>query len=259
VTYLQATVLGVVQGLTEFLPVSSSGHLLLLPRLLAWPDQGLGVDAALHVGSLAALLAFFRAEVGRMLGGLDRRLLAALLLGTIPAGLAGVLVEPLVATRLRSPAVVAAGLIGWGLVMGAVDRWAAGRERPVRDVAAVGVGRALFVGLAQALALVPGTSRSGTTITAGLLAGMDRVTAARFAFLLGIPITAAAGGRETLALLRAGGAAVPLGPLLAGMAAAFASGLLAVWLLVRFLERRSLLPFVVYRVTLGLVILWLVR
>jgi undecaprenyl-diphosphatase len=149
---------------------------------------------------------------------------------------------------------VAASLIGWALVMWRADRWAARQRRPTRRTEAVGWGAGLVVGFSQALALIPGTSRSGITITAGLLTRMDRVTAARFSFLLGIPITAAAGGAKMLDLLRHGLDSGQVGPLLVGLVVAFISGLAAVSFLVSFLQRRSLLPFVIYRIALGTVI-----
>lgn len=251
--------LGVVQGLTEFLPVSSSGHLILVPRFLGWADQGLAFDAAIHLGTLAALLVYFREEIIRMLRGADRRLALLLIAATVPAGLAGLLLEKTVESTLRGPRVVALSLIGWGLVMWAVDRHAARRERAVTREQDVGWSTAILVGVAQALALVPGTSRSGITITAGLCGGLDRPTAARFAFLLSIPITAAAGGHKALSIFRHGAEAVALGPLAVGIATSFVAGLAAVWFLVNFLKRRSLLPFVVYRCALGLVILGVLR
>ncbi|HUG35443.1 MAG TPA: undecaprenyl-diphosphate phosphatase [Candidatus Limnocylindrales bacterium] len=253
-THLQAAVLGVVQGITEFLPVSSSGHLILAPRLLGWSDQGLGFDAVIHLGTLAALLVYFRADLWRMARGMDRRLALLLVAATLPAGLAGLLLEKAISSRLRDPLVIAATMIGWALVMWVADRQAAGRLNAVKSPADVGWGAGLAVGLAQTLALVPGTSRSGVTITAGLFAGLSRPTAARFAFLLGIPITAAAGGLKTLSFLRHGADPAVLAPLATGLVASFVAGLAAVWFLVNFLETRSLTPFVIYRCALGIVI-----
>jgi len=255
VTYFQSAVLGVVQGATEFLPVSSSGHLVLAPRLLGWPDQGLAFDAAIHVGTLAALVLYFRADLWRMARGMDRRLALLLMAATVPGGLAGLLFEKVIAARLRDPLVIAVTLIGWGLVMWLADRHAAATPRTIREPGGATWGAAMSVGVAQAVALMPGTSRSGITITAGLFAGMTRAAAARFAFLLGIPITAAAGGVKLLSLLRHGTDPASLGPLLTGVVASFAAGLVAVWFLVNHLEKRSLLPFVIYRCTLGLLVL----
>jgi undecaprenyl-diphosphatase len=255
VTYLQTAVLGVVQGLTEFLPVSSSGHLILVPVLLGWPDQGLAFDAAIHLGTLAALLVYFRRELLAFLRGSDARLLLLLMVGTVPAGLAGLAFGDAIESGLRDPRVVAASLIAWAVVMWLADRYAARNPRPIRGVGHVDWGPGLAVGLAQAIALVPGTSRSGITITAGLLAGMDRVTAARFAFLLSIPVTAAAGAAKALSLLRRGLEPVVIGPLAVGVIASFLAGLAAVWFLVGYLTRGSLLPFVLYRILLGVLLL----
>ena len=259
-TYAQAVVLGVVQGLTEFLPISSSGHLILVPHVFGWPDQGLAFDAVMHLGTLAALFGYFRAElVGMAAGTMSRRVALILLVATIPAGLAGLLFGTVVETSLRSPLVIACATALWAIVMWFADR---------RSRAPAGDGEALeqitwlqgiAVGAAQAIALVPGTSRSGVTITTGLLGGLDRATAARFSFLLGIPITAAAGGLKTMQLLKAGVPADDFGPLLAALVAAFVSGWFAVWFLVSYLKRRSLTPFVVYRLLLAAAIVMIAR
>lgn len=253
-TYLQSAVLGAVQGATEFLPVSSSGHLVLVPWLLGWPDQGLAFDAAMHVGTLGALLLYFRADLWRMATGLDRRLAVLLIAATIPGGIAGLLFEKAIDAHLRNPIVIASMLIGWGLIMWLADRHAARAARTVDDPRGITTGGAMAVGVAQALALIPGTSRSGITITAGLFAGLSRAAAARFAFLLGIPITGAAGCLKLLALLRHG-SDVSIGPLLTGVVVSCAVGLAAVSFLVNFLEKRSLLPFVIYRCALGAVVM----
>lgn len=254
-SYFHAAVLGVVQGLSEFLPISSSGHLVLVPRLLGWEDQGLGFDAVMHLGTLAALLVYFRHELRNIVAGTDRRLGWLLVAATVPGGLAGLLFEKAIESRLRSPIVVAVSLIVWALVMLAADRYAGRHRRAIARPSDVGWGAGLAVGVSQALALIPGTSRSGITITTGLFAGMDRATAARFAFLLSIPITAGAGGLKTLHFLRRGWDPSVLGPLAVGMLASFLAGLAAVWFLVNFLQRGTLVPFVVYRCALGILIL----
>jgi undecaprenyl-diphosphatase len=260
VSYAHALVLGLVQGLTEFLPVSSSGHLILVPRVFGWTDQGLAVDAALHLGTLGALVAYFRVElVGLLTGALSRRLLVVLVLATVPAGVAGVLFGDAIEANLRAPLLVAATTAFWGGVMWAADRRPAPPPRhPGDPLERLGWGQGVAVGLAQAMALVPGTSRSGITITTGLFAGLDRATAARFAFLLGIPVTAGAGLLKTLELTRAGLAPGDAGPLAVAILTSFASGWFAVWFLVRHLGRRSLLPFVLYRFALSLAIVVLV-
>lgn len=262
-TPLHAVVLGLVQGATEFLPVSSSGHLILVPRLLGWPDQGLAFDAAIHLGTVLALLIYFAEELRRLGEGVlarrpaDCRLAAGVLLGSIPAGLAGLAFQHVIETRLRSVTVVAASTILWAFVLWWADRRAA-RNR-VRDLREVGIRRALVVGLAQPLALIPGTSRSGITLSAGLFSDLDRSTAARFAFLLGLPITVAAGLLEATAVVRGGSTGVGLGVAALGVGTSFVAGLAAIRFLVSYLQRRTLLVFVVYRLVLGLLLLWLGR
>jgi undecaprenyl-diphosphatase len=264
-TALHAVVLGLVQGATEFLPVSSSGHLILVPALLGWPDQGLAFDAAVHLGTVLALLIYFGGEIRRLVGGAlagraeDRRLAAAVALASIPAGIAGLVFQHAIETRLRSATVVAVMTIVWALVLWWADRHAA-RNAPVGDLREVGLGRSIVIGVAQALALVPGTSRSGITISAGLFAGLDRSTAARFAFFLGLPVTIAAGLLETMTLPRGGGlSGHDVGVLVLGVGTSFAAGLAAIRFLVAYLRQRTLLVFVAYRIALGALLLWLTR
>jgi undecaprenyl-diphosphatase len=262
-TPLHAVVLGLVQGATEFLPISSSGHLILVPRLFGWPDQGLVFDAAVHLGTVLALLIYFAAELRRLAAGIlagrpaDRRLAAGVLLGTIPAGIAGLAFHSVIESRLRSVTVIAVSTILWALVLWCADRRAA--RNHVHDLREVGIGRALVVGFAQPLALIPGTSRSGITLSAGLFAGLDRSTAARFAFLLGLPVTLAAGLLEASTLVRAGSTEDELGVIALGVATSFVAGLAAIRFLVRYLQRRTLLVFVVYRIVLGVLLLLLTR
>jgi undecaprenyl-diphosphatase len=262
-TAFHAIVLGIVQGATEFLPVSSSGHLILVPQLLGWPDQGLAFDAAVHLGTVLALLIYFTGDLRRLAVGIlegrpaDRRLAAGVVLGSIPAGLAGLAFQRVIESRLRSVTVVAVSTILWALVLWWADRQAAGNR--VHDLRDVGVGRGLMVGVAQPLALIPGTSRSGITLSAGLFAGLDRATAARFAFLLGLPITMAAGLLEASSLVRAGSTGDGLGVIALGVATSFVAGLAAIRFLVSYLQRRTLLGFVVYRIVLGAILLWVTR
>jgi undecaprenyl-diphosphatase len=261
VSYTQGLVLGVVQGLTEFLPVTSSGHLILVPHVFGWPDQGLAYDAALHLGTLAALLAYFRVELlGLLSGAISRRLGVLVVLATVPGGLAGLLFGEYIETHVRWPLLIALSTALWAIVMWLADRRAVvGRDAAGEPLERVSWSQGLGVGCAQALALIPGTSRSGITITAGLLGGLDRATAARFSFLLGIPITAAAGALKLVQLLRAGLAPAEGGPLAVAVMASFASGWFAVWFLVTYLKRRSLVPFVVYRLILAAVIVAVLR
>ncbi|HEY7648153.1 MAG TPA: undecaprenyl-diphosphate phosphatase [Methylomirabilota bacterium] len=255
-TYTQAVVLGVVQGLTEFLPVSSSGHLILVPHVFGWPDQGLAFDAAMHLGTLAALFAYFRRELRDLLiGALSREVGLVIVAATVPALAVGWLLNKWIEAHLRGALIVAFSTAFWGVVMWIADRAARQPVPAAGDpLERVGWGRALAIGCAQALALIPGTSRSGITITAGLFAGLERATAARFSFLLGIPVTAAAGGYKALGLVRHGLGATEGGPLAVAIIAAFISGWLAVWFLVGYLQRRSLQPFVIYRLILAAVI-----
>lgn len=265
-TALHALVLGVVQGLTEFLPISSSGHLILVPALLGWPDQGLAFDAVVHLGTSLALLCYFGRDVLRLGRGAlrgdpaDLRLIGILALGTVPAAALGLLLGHAIETRLRSATVVAWSTIAWALVLWWADRHAAGpRGSRVGRLDQVGGARGFLIGCAQAIALVPGTSRSGITLSAGLLGGLDRPTAARFAFLLGLPITAGAGLLQTARVLRHGVESSDALALAAGLGASFAGGLVAVWFLIRYLQTHTLTVFVVYRIVLGLLILLLLR
>jgi len=263
VDLIQVIVLALVQGLTEILPISSSGHLILVPWLFGWPDQGLAFDVAMHMGTLAALLWYFRVEVGvywrawcRSLAtrALDAegRLAWALIVGTLPAALAGLLLENAASTTLRAATIVATTTVVYALLLGAADRFGAKH----RDETTVGFRDALLIGCAQALALVPGTSRSGITMTAGLALGLDRKGAARFSFLLSLPITAAAGVLEGVELARSEAAhdwgAMALGALVAGL-----TTYACVAVLLRFIQRIGMWPFVVYRLLLGAV-LWTV-
>ena len=258
---IQVIVLALVQGLTEILPISSSGHLILVPWLFGWPDQGLAFDVAMHMGTLAALLWYFRAEVFRYGCAFfrslrtrsvdaDARLAWALLVGTLPAAFAGLLFGDQVSGALRSASVVATTTVVYALLLGAADLFGAKQ----RDETSVGLRDALIIGAAQALALIPGTSRSGITMTAGLMLGLDRRGAARFSFLLSLPVTAAAGIFEGVELTRS---AVPQ-PWMEMALAAVVAGLTTyacVAVLLRFIQRIGMWPFVVYRLLLGAV-LW---
>ncbi len=263
-TGLQIVVLAIVQGLTEFLPVSSSGHLVLVPYLVGWDDQGLTFDVAVHFGSLLAVVIYFRSDLLQLIrGGLvwigigERTeystLALGVALGTVPAALAGLAFAGWIEANLRNAVVVIVALSFWGIVMGLADVFGK-RERTIRDFT---LKDALLVGCAQALALIPGTSRSGITITAGRLLGFDRQDAARFSFLLSTPVILLATGYETLGMLLSGTdiAWNELG------IAAIVSAIVAyicIDLLMRFVSRIGLLPFTVYRLLLAAVIAWVV-
>ncbi|MEX2468738.1 MAG: undecaprenyl-diphosphate phosphatase [Pseudohongiellaceae bacterium] len=261
--YWQISLLAVVQGITEFLPISSSAHLLLPAILLDWPDQGLTFDVAVHVGTLVAVLAYFRRDVQTLflawcgsLGGErspQARLAWLLIAATIPAGIAGLLLNDWIEQYARSALVIGATSILFALLL-----WLADRVRtPERSLEDVGWRTALFIGAAQVLALIPGTSRSGITMTAGLLCGLGRRDAARFSFLLAIPIILASGALRGVDLL-ASGAATADWPLLlyaASLAAVVAYACIHFFL--RLIERIGFLPFVLYRVVLGIILLGL--
>lgn len=258
---LQVVVLALIQGITEFLPISSSAHLILVPVFTGWQDQGVAFDLATHVGTLLAVMMYFRQDVFALctdsLSAVQQRrhvgqsrLALALCVGTIPAALMGLLLIDLVDNALRAVAVIFTTTVVFALLLGWADRHGA-RNRSIdqmqwRDI--------LIVGFAQALALVPGTSRSGITITAGLLLGLTRQAASRFSFLLAIPITGLAASAK---LLEVWGSeeAVQWGALLGGGLAAFAVAWMAIHLFLKWLDRFGLWPYVVYRLLLALALL----
>jgi undecaprenyl-diphosphatase len=260
---LQIVVLSVVQGLTEFLPVSSSGHLVLVPYFTGWPDQGLAMDVAVHVGTLAAVLIYFWRDVLALLGGFFRlfagqvtregRLALYILAATIPALAIGFALEKLAGGTPRRIEVVAWAMIGFALVLWVADR--AGMR--VKKLEHMTLGQALVVGLAQPLAFIPGTSRSGITMVAARIMGYERDEAARFSFLLSIPAIVAAGLYEGLKLVETSDGAALGG---AGLALVFSAltGLAAIAFLMRWLRRSSFAPFVIYRLILGIgLLVWL--
>ncbi|MDF1819933.1 MAG: undecaprenyl-diphosphate phosphatase [Alcanivoracaceae bacterium] len=260
---VQAFWLALVQGITEFLPISSSAHLILPSQVLGWPDQGLAFDVAVHLGTLSAVVAYYRRDVGAMASGsvralLQRRLneqagLAVLVvLATIPAVLAGFLFKDSIETQLRSTMVIVVTTLVFGVLLGVAD--VAGKRR--LPLAQLGLRDALVVGFAQALALIPGTSRSGITMTAALLMGYQREAAARFSFLLSIPVIL---GAATLKLsdLVAQAEPVPWSQLAVGFVTAALTAYLTIVVFLRVLERLGMWPWVAYRLMLGAVLLWL--
>lgn len=261
VNIIQAIILGVVQGLTEFIPVSSSGHLIIMQRLLGVSEAGLAFDVALHLGTLLALVLFFYRDIGQLAAGLFRRteqtkLAWWLAAATLPAVVAGVLLQGLAESSFRSLRLVSFNLVAVGLLMLAAERVAARRPAPLAAARVTG-RQAMIMGLAQAMALVPGVSRSGSTITAGLFAGLSRLAAARFSFLLAIPITFGAIVKvvlsgDTLQLI-----GQELGIFAAGIITAFLSGFVAIRFLLRFVAKRRLDSFAYYRFALGGLILLL--
>jgi len=260
-TLLQIAVLAIVQGLTEFLPVSSSAHLILVSRLFQWPDEGLEMDVAVHVGTLLAVLVYFRHELAGLLHAwlapaddpvtAQRRTIGlGLVIGTIPVVLVGAVFYDLVAESLRDVRVIALATLFFGVALLLADRYSP-RYRDLRELR---LAHALWIGLAQALALIPGTSRSGATLTMGRLLGFTPVAAARFSFLLSIPVIAAAGVRGGWAVF-ADGAALAWQPFLLAMALAALAGWLCIAVFLAVLERVGLVPFIIYRLALGLVLL----
>lgn len=259
---IQIIVLALVQGLTEFLPISSSAHLILVPVLTDWQDQGLAFDVAVHAGTLTAVVLYFRHEIGRMfvqwfgsLGGshtADSRLAWAVLLGTIPVGLAGLLFKDYIEIHLRSPLVIAATTIIFGILLWVADR----KKHTPADEYSIGWKFALIIGMAQAIALIPGTSRSGITITAALLLGLNRTASARFSFLLSIPVIVLAGGFEAYEYLSVAAVDDALDLLIGAIVSAI-SAYLCIHYFLKLLDSISMLPFVIYRLILGAFLLLL--
>lgn len=257
---LQAAILAFVQGLSEFLPISSSGHLILVPHFLGWGDQGLAYDVAVHVGTLLAVVAYFRGPLAAMVReGLgwrpsrplspDARLAWCIVLATVPVGLVGLAFAGLIEQHLRNPLFVAGTLSLFGVLMWLADRL--GRQE--RDEYTVGWREAVIIGCAQALSLMPGTSRSGITITAGLALGMTRSAAARFSFLLAVPGIALAGVYE-LGQLLSSGDVIDWPALSLGLVVSAVTGYACIHVLLKFIERFGLLPFTLYRLLLAGVI-----
>lgn len=262
---LQILLLAIVQGLTEFLPISSSGHLILAPTLFGFDDQGLAFDVAVHLGSLLAVLGYFRRDIIRIATGWLRALVPsgpasqesrlgwAIIIGTIPVVIAGLAFKSIVESEVRAPWIIAATTIVFGLLLGGVDLIA----KRQRDIERLTLKDALIIGLSQVLALIPGTSRSGITMTTGLWLGLTREAASRFSFLLSIPTILASSTLVTLDLLQQE-AAVDWASLATAVVLSGLAAYVAIHLFLRFIERIGMWPFVLYRLALGSVILWLI-
>ncbi len=261
---IQIIVLALIQGLTEFLPVSSSAHLILGSKVLGWPDQGLVFDVATHLGTLVAVFIYFRHELmdmakawlGPVASESDRRhraMVVYLALASIPALLVGALAHDAVEFYLRDIRVIAWTTIGFGLLLWIAD------VRGAREVELeqINLRSALLIGLAQALALIPGTSRSGVTITAGRFLGLTPDAAARFSFLLAIPIIGAAGSYGVLRVIM-GEANIDWLQFALAMAFSALAGWVCIAAFLALLKRVGLMPFIIYRLVLGLVLLWIV-
>ncbi len=274
----QAIVLGIVQGLTEFLPISSSGHLIIFPWLLDWESAGLAFDAAVHLGTLAAVVVYFRREILRMIAAIphalsnpigllvespdgdhaqnaDARLGLLIVVATLPGLVLGVLFEGAIdeffhteESSDRAIATIATMLIVVGLVLYLAERL----SKRGKTIGRMVWLDAVIIGLAQALALIPGTSRSGATITAGLFRGLNRADAARFSFLAGMPLILGAGSKSVFEVIQEGMSGHEVALFMAGGVSAAIVGFFTIWGLLRFLERRSTLVFVVYRILFGI-------
>jgi len=258
-TFLQLVLIAVVQGITEFLPISSSGHLILIPFLTNFPDQGPMIDVAVHIGSLLAIIIYFFKDVAGLAKGgfatigigkdpVHKRLFLWILVGTIPAVVVGLFLKDHL-EEFRSTDLVAVNLIVYGLLLGAADRWG----KQVKSFEQLTLRDAILVGIAQSLALVPGTSRSGVTMTAARVLGYGRVEAARFSFLLAIPAVAGAGLLAALELADAT-AEMQMDAMIAG-GLTFLSAFATMAFLMNFLKKASMLVFVIYRVAMGVALL----
>ena len=254
---LHIAILALVQGISEFLPISSSGHLVLVPWLLGWKDQGLIIDVAVHVGTLGAVMVYLRKDIARMLTGLlrgakgrgfndDTRLVMYLVIGTIPVVIAGFLVNSAYAEGIRSITIIGWTTLGFGVLLWISDRFGLTLKR----IEHLRLFDVIIIGLSQVLALIPGTSRSGITMTAGRLLGMERSDAARFSMLLSIPTIIGAGTLKGYELFQAGDASLSASVLVA-MFLSFITAFVAIFLMMAWLRRATFTPFVIYRILLG--------
>lgn len=263
--FWQIIVLALVQGLTEFLPISSSAHLILVPVLTGWPDQGLAFDVVVHLGTLTAVVWYFRKDVSQLMIDWtqsclkkqtigESRLAWMVILGTIPVAVIGLLLHDFVDNSLRSPLVIAWATIGFGLLLGVADF--VGKNKNTKNEYQLTWKNAGVIAFSQVLALIPGTSRSGITMTAGLFNGLTRKGAARFSFLLSIPVILMAGSYKTLKLIQEGNGidwfSIGLGYALSAL-----SAYVCIHYFMKLLERIGMTPFVIYRVAQGIILLYL--
>ena len=271
-TILQAIILGIVQGLTEFLPISSSGHLILVPWLFNWhflldnPDLNKTFDVALHLGTFVAVLIYFWREVGRLITAWVRsigrrslnepeaKLAWLLLVSTIPAAILGVAFESFIEDRLGKPWIIAVMMIVFALVMYAVDHLA----RLDRKLEALTWTDSILIGIAQAFALCPGVSRSGITMMTGLALRLDRESAARYSFLLSIPVIGGAAAYKAVEIAKNGLPSGTAMPFAVGIVSAAISGMVAIWFVLAYLKRHNFNIFVIYRIIVGVAILILI-
>lgn len=269
-TVFESIILGIVQGLTEFLPISSTAHLRVIPALLGWTDPGAAFSAVIQIGTILAVLVYFREDLlritrgvirglqrGKPLGDRDGRLGFYICVGSIPIVVSGLLFQKLIKNELRSLYVIAFALVAVGLVMAIADRFASKKRKEETQTREITLKDALFVGTAQMFALIPGVSRSGSTIAAGLMRGLDRAEAARFSFLLSIPAITGAGLKELYELVQLGIDPDGIVTLITGTVISFVVGYAAIAGLIAFLKKRSVMVFVVYRIGLAVVLLGL--
>jgi undecaprenyl-diphosphatase len=258
--WIQTVVLSLIQGLTEFLPVSSSAHLILPSKLLGWEDQGLAFDVGVHVGTLTAVMIYFRKDIYNMLVAFfawfkgersaDGKIAWFVIFATIPALVFGFLMNDIIDQYGRSVLVIA----GTTMIFGAVLWFADAKRTEVQELESITFKQAMIIGLSQAIALIPGTSRSGITMSAALLLGMTRQAAARFSFLLSIPVIMAAGSYKGLELVQTGTAA-QWEMILAGVVLSALSALACIYFFLKWLNQIGMLPFVIYRFLLGIVLI----
>ncbi|MCA9778804.1 MAG: undecaprenyl-diphosphatase UppP [Candidatus Eremiobacteraeota bacterium] len=257
---IHAAILGLTQGLAEFLPISSSAHLLIIPQIFGWSYLGKSFDVALHFGTLLALVAVFREDIAALLRGTrallpgqaakpeETRLVKLLVVGCLPAGIIGLTFEKAIEQKLGGLLFMAAMLIVWGVLLELADRKGADHRRTIADLT---FKDALIIGCAQAAALMPGTSRSGSTITVALFLGFSRTEAARFSFLLSLPVVAGASLLKGIELATDASTLNILGPLLVGVLVSAVSGFLCIKYFLKYLQSNSFRPFVIYRIALG--------
>lgn len=263
--YIQIFILAILQGLTEFLPISSSAHLILVPIIAGWQDQGLAFDVAVHVGTLVAVVLYLRQELLHIItdwiksfSGADKAntenyswLAWGIIIATIPVAITGFLVNGVVENQLRSPLVIASTTIVFALVLA----WAWHTGKKTRNETGLRLKDFIIIGIAQAIALIPGTSRSGITITAGLMLGLEAHAAARFSFLLSIPTITAAGGLKLIDLAQQT-AAVDWSAIILGTVVSAVSAYICIHWFLKLLEKIGMTPFVIYRLILGVVLFW---
>ena len=262
-TTIQIVILSLVQGITEFLPVSSSAHLILVPKLFDWPDQGLAFDVAMHLGTLLAVLLYFRQDLikmgraffqswaGKKLNT-DAKMIWAIGFATIPVGIAGLFLGKFIETTFRSPIVIAGSTISFGILLWFADSF----SKRTRDIQLLNWKDVLVIGCAQAISLIPGTSRSGITLTAGLARGLTRDSAARFSFLLAIPVIVLAGGLQGFHLMQEN-TDVEWSAIGLGIGISALTGYACIHYFLKLIAKFGVLPFVIYRIVLGGFLLYL--